>query len=499
MGVITKMVVLLTAMVLLVLTVPLAYLAERRAPGGGSAVLALVAGLCILLVASTIPAVLSNLPAHRYVEGYVWIPAIGASFSLFVDGVSLSLSLLALLLIFSVAVYSYRYMEHRSGLPTYYALTGALSLGLFGIFVTSNLLLFYFFWELILIPSYFIIGQWGGSDSYEVAFRFIIVTHAGAVLVLLGIGTAYVESASLDMFVIQTALVSAQPAMVAWMLVSLTIGFAIKLAIAPAHFWLPDTYSEAPAPMSALLGGVMTTAGAYGILRLSLGMVFPALATQSFGTIFLYVLAIFGVASALFGSLLALTENDVNRLLAYSSISHMGYVVFALSLFPNVLAVIAVVLHMVNHGLSKGLLFLSTGSVVKQTETRDMNLMSGVAMQMPLTGAGSAIAALSLGGVPPFACFISEFFIFVSAFQRIASDGFYLVPTLLLLLASVLSLAYAIRFIGNLLLGPESKHVLRRNSGSALAVIVLLAVFVVFLGVFPTILTEMIGLVNFTP
>ena len=156
--------------------------------------------------------------------------------------------------------------------------------------------------------------------------------------------------------------------------------------------------------MSALLGGIMTTAGAYGILRLSLGMVYPSIEFVPFGLTFIHILTIFGVASALFGSLLAIVEKDVNRVLAYSSISHMGYIVFGLSLFPNPLAIIAVVLHLLNHGISKGLFFLSTGEIVKQAGTRDMDMISGVGIKMPITGTSTVIAALSIGGVPPFAC-----------------------------------------------------------------------------------------------
>ena len=282
-----------------------------------------------------------------------------------------------------------------------------------------------------------------------------------------------------------------------WILIALTIGFAVKLAVVPAHIWLPDTYSESPATMSALLGGIMTTAGAYGILRLSLGMVYPSVEFLQFGLSFIHVLAIFGIATALFGSLLAIVEKDVNRVLAYSSISHMGYIVFGLSLFPNPLAIIAVVLHLLNHGVSKGLFFLSTGEIVKQAGTRDIDHISGVGARMPVTGMSTAIAALSIGGVPPLACFISEFFIFISAFQVIALDGFYIIPTLLMLSVNVFSLAYATRFIGSVVLGPMDDHTFHDPVKVIIGVLLILSAIVVIIGIFPTIFTEFISLVNF--
>ena len=497
MDVIMKMYLLLTILVIFTLAIPMTYLAERKFAGAGAYILSLASTISFIIILSLIPNVLNPANGHRYVEIYNWIPVINASFSLFLDGISLSLTIVVLLLMAGISIYSRDYMRDQKNPGQYYALVSLLSLGLVGIFITSNLLLFYFFWELILIPSYFIIGEWGGKDSYGIAFRFIIITHAGAVLVLLGIGAAFVVTNSFDMFVVQTILSAAQSSLTMWILIALTIGFAVKLAVVPAHIWLPDTYAESPAPMAALLGGVMTTAGAYGILRLSLGMVYSTLTSIVFSSSFIHVLAIFGVASALFGSLLAISEKDVNKLLAYSSISHMGYVVFGLSLFPNPLAIIAVVLHLLNHGLSKGLFFLSTGEIVKQTGTRIMDDISGVGSQMPITGTSAAIAALSIGGVPPFACFISEFFIFMGAFQVLSLDSFYLIPILLMLSVNVFSLAYSTRFVGSVLLGPVKDKTLHEKSRIIMAVVFILAAVIIMIGFMPSIFTEFIGLVSF--
>ena len=392
------------------LSIPFVYFTAKKSPKAAAIFVALIALVNIALVLTTVPTVLNN-SSHQYIESYTWISVIKTSFTLFTDGISVSVALVSLALIVAAALFSINYMAGKSHLPVYYALLCVLSVGVVGVFLTSNLLLFYFCWELMLVPAYFIIGEWGYRDSYKQAFKFFIYTHAGAVFVLLGIGATYVATGATDMFTAQTALLTASPTLVKWILVALTAGFAVKMAVIPVHMWLPDAHSEAPAPMSALLSGIIISAGAYAILRLSLGMVFPAVGI-TFGTNFLYALAIVGVLSAFFGSLIALVSTDIKRLIAYSSIAHMGYIMFGLSLFPaNVaagaavilvssLAITGTVLHIVSHAVSKGLLFLTAGGVMHQTEKRDIRKMGGLASKMPFTAVSSTIAALSIGGAP---------------------------------------------------------------------------------------------------
>jgi formate hydrogenlyase subunit 3/multisubunit Na+/H+ antiporter MnhD subunit len=269
--------------------------------------------------------------------------------------------------------------------------------------------------------------------------------------------------------------------------------------------------------MSALLSGIIISAGAYAILRLSLGMVFPAVGI-TFGTNFLYALAIVGVLSAFFGSLIALVSTDIKRLIAYSSIAHMGYIMFGLSLFPaNVaagtavilvssLAITGTVLHIVSHAVSKGLLFLTAGGVMHQTEKRDIRKMGGLASKMPFTAVSSTIAALSIGGAPPFACFISEFLIFVGAFQVIKTDSFYIIPTALMLIATVISLAYMLRFTAKIYLGQpaadelvegeEPKKVVDVSNYMKIS-LAILVVLVVLVGIYPTFFLNLIQTVRF--
>jgi formate hydrogenlyase subunit 3/multisubunit Na+/H+ antiporter MnhD subunit len=297
----------------------------------------------------------------------------------------------------------------------------------------------------------------------------------------------------------------------------------------PVHMWLPDAHSEAPAPMSALLSGVIISAGAYAILRLSFGIVFPAVGV-AFGTDFLHALAIVGIITAFFGSLLSLVANDIKRVIAYSSIAHMGYVMFGLSLFPVALAsgnpvllaaapaiaIVGTVLHLITHAASKGLFFLTAGGVMHQTEERDIRNMGGLATKMPFSAVSGTIAALSIGGAPPFACFISEFLIFVGAFQIMQLDTFYIIPTGLMLVATVLSLAYSLRFISKVFLGTakdepgaeeahktlaehikEEVHKVVDIPGYMKLSLAILVFLVVLIGIYPTFFMNLIQTVTF--
>jgi formate hydrogenlyase subunit 3/multisubunit Na+/H+ antiporter MnhD subunit len=311
------------------------------------------------------------------------------------------------------------------------------------------------------------------------------------------------------------------------------------MAVFPVHMWLPDAHSEAPAPMSALLSGVIISAGAYAILRLSFGMVFPSVGI-TFGTDFLHVLSIFGIVTAFFGSLLSLVANDIKRVIAYSSIAHMGYVMFGLSLFPvglatgnpvvlasaSGIAIVGTVLHLVTHAASKGLFFLTAGGVMHQTEKRDIREMGGLAGKMPFSAVSGAIAALSIAGTPPLACFISEFLIFVGAFQIIQTDPFYIIPTALMLIATVFSLAYSLRFISKVFLGQskdepatEVSHDAHANEnqtegketpkeaehghkivdvpGYMKAALAILVALVALIGIYPTFFMQLIQTVTF--
>ena len=492
---------LLAALVLPVVSVPFIYLAGRKSAKSAAILLAMIAVADLALVLMTVPTIL-NSSTNQYVETYQWIPVLNSNFTLFTDGLSISMAVITIVLMLTAALYSINYMKGKKNLATYYALLSLLFVGLLGVFITSNLLFFYFCWELMLVPAFFIVGGWGYKESYRASFKFFIFTHAGAVFILLGIGAIYMLTNSLDFFTAATSLLTANPEIVKWVLLALTAGFAVKMAIFPVHLWLPDSYAEAPAPMSALLGGVLTSAGAYAIIRISINTVLPSVMQLSpnFGADFLHGLAIFGVISAFFGSFVALAETDIKKVIAYSSISHMGYILFGVSLFPVQAAMTGSILHIVTHAVSKGLFFFSAGAVMNSLAIRNIKDMGGLAGKMPVTGTSSAIAALSLGGAPPFACFISEFFIFMGAFQAIQGGGsFYILPTALMLVATVLSLAYSLRFVSNVFLGPpktvEGAEGAKKKFEVPLlmqASMVILVVLVIIVGIYPGLFTNLL-------
>jgi NADH-quinone oxidoreductase subunit M len=512
--------ILLSVFAIPAISIPFVYIVGRKSEKAAAMFVALIALVSIGLVASTIPSILNS---GSYKESYTWIPTIiNTNFDLFLDGISVSIALISLALILAAAVFSVNYMHGKKNLPVYYALLCMLSVGLIGVFLTQNFILFYFCWELMLVPAYFIVGEWGYRNSYKSAFKLFIFTHAGAVFVLLGIGAIYALTGSTDMFQAQASLMRLYGFdAVKYILIALTAGFAVKMAVFPVHMWLPDAHGEAPAPMSALLSGVIISAGAYAILRLSFSIVFPAVGI-AFGTVFLEAMAIIGVITAFFGSFIALVSTDIKRLIAYSSIAHMGYIMFGLSLMPislaggymvvvgSSLAIVGTVLHIITHAASKGLFFLTAGSVMHQTEERDIRKMGGLAGKMPFTAVSGTIAALSIAGAPPFACFISEFFIFVGAFQVINGQlsSFYLIPTVLMLVATVFSLAYSLRFVSKVFLGQSKEeqaeagvnlepaahegHKILDVPNYMKAALVFLAVLVVVIGIYPTFFMNLI-------
>ncbi|HTY74970.1 MAG TPA: NADH-quinone oxidoreductase subunit M [Candidatus Nanoarchaeia archaeon] len=507
--------ILLTVLLVPLVAVPFVYLAGRKSAKYAAILLALVAAADLGLILTTVSSILNN-SGNVYSESYPWISVLNSQFTLSVDGIGISMAIVTMVLMLTAALYSINYMEGKKNLPIYYALLSLLFVGLVGVFITSNLLFFYFCWELMLVPAYFIIGGWGYKDSYKTSFKFFVFTHAGAVFVLLGIGAMFMLTGSLNFTAVQQAFLT-NPALAdtaKFVLIAVTAGFMVKMAIVPVHMWLPDAYAEAPAPMSALLGGVLTSAGAYAVIRVSIGIIFPAVAGTTFGNNFLEGLAIFGVISAFFGSFIALAETDLKRVIAYSSISHMGYILFGASLIPVGLtaagagsviqnALTGTVLHIVTHALSKGLFFLAAGGVMQVLALRNIKEMGGLAGKMPVTGTSSTIAALSLAGAPPFACFISEFLIFMGAFQVIQGNsalaGFFIIPTALMLVATVFSLGYSLRFTSLVFLG-QSKNPTVEGAKKKLEVprfmqlaMVILVVLVVIVGVYPAFFVNLIN------
>ncbi|RLE65317.1 MAG: hypothetical protein DRJ47_05410 [Thermoprotei archaeon] len=442
-----------------------------------------------------------------WMEKYWWISVItpqvkGISFTLFIDGISYLMVLTTIILFIFTTVYAMGYIEER--VDIHLALLSLLLTGLTGVFVTANLLAFYVFWEFMLVPSYFIIAKWGYRDPAKIAFLFFIYTHVGALFIILGIGLIAMLTGGAGLEILQFAqYFEAIKPYWGYIFAFLTFGFLVKMAILPVHTWLPPAHSEAPSNMSALLSGIIIEAGAYAILRISYLTVLQSAYRSGIDvTSILYSLTLLGVLTAFYGGFMALKEIDVKRIIAYSSVSHMGYVLAGLSagtfaLLNNytLLALYGAVFHLIAHAWSKGLFFLVGGSVLHQTHLRDIREMSGLMSKMPYTGICGMISMFSIGGVPPLPCFISEFMIIAGVAGIAQEVPSFLYLAVFLAIATLLSAAYTLRYFWQVFWYKRKEPTEAKEANRwMLAGMIGLAAFVVFLGILPWLFTSLISL-----
>lgn len=448
---------------------------------GAIAVLILVAVLIQFL--SILPQVMD---ASFVEETYEWAPIAGLTFGLRADRISLPIVLIIILLCTLAAIYSIAYMEHRTGLGAYFSSFLLFTVGMVGVVLATNLIEFYMFWELMLLPSYFMIAEWGYGKAKVIAFKYFIFTHVGAVFLLLGILTTYVYLGTFNMYEIPARLSAGLMSIEIQKIVviAIAIGCAVKMALWPVHTWLPDAHSEAPTPISVLLSGAMIKCGAYGIIRIALTF---------FGDAFLSlytVFAVIAIITMIYGGLMALAQTDVKRLLAYSSISQMGYIFFGISV-ATAYGLTGALFHIINHAIGKGLLFMCAGALIHQTGTRDLKELQGLAGKMPITAMAVMIGCFSLAGTPPFGGFQSEWMIFAGGFQRPEFTLF----TSVALISTLITAAYYLWFIYRVFFGPRPEK-LENVKEAPLTMIIpmlILAFLAVLLGIWPRFVTDIIA------
>jgi len=486
-----RMNILLASLTLLAISFPVVYVVGKKSAKASGMTLLLAILSSLILITLTYRDISLK---GEHLECYYWLPILGSPLTLFTDGIGLLMATTALTIMFFAVLYSLGYMSETGSLAEYYALMTLLTVGLVGIFLTSNLLVFYFCWEFMLVPTYFILIGWGGRKSIGAAFKFFIFTHAGAVAILLGIGATYFLTGTLDILEARTLISSAPKDLLFWIFLAYLGGFLTKMAIVPFHIWLPDTYVESPIPLAAILSGVVTEAGAYGILRIPFGMVLPAIINVPLIHQTFHLISVLGVISAIYGSMIALVDNNLKRIAAYSSISHMGYILFGLSLCPTVEGMTGTVLHLLTHGISKSLLFLNVGAIIKCTGQCDIRRMGGLASIMPLTSVSTAVSLLSIAGVPPLACFLSEFLIFTGGFSAGMVDGLYSITTSLMLLVTVLGLGYSIRLFGKVFFGSLNINSNPELPLTMVSSIVFLSLLTVALGIYPSPVLKLISI-----
>ncbi|MGE5567805.1 MAG: complex I subunit 4 family protein [Rhodospirillales bacterium] len=350
----------------------------------------------------------------QFVEKADWIPALGVKYMIGIDGISLLLVMLTTVIGCIAILSSWNAIQDRA--KEYYAMFLLQQTGIIGVFVSLDFFLFFVFWEVVLVPMYFIIGVWGGPRKLYAAIKFFIYTLAGGALMLLGILTLYFQH--FQQFGYYTFEISElmkltlSPAMEQWVFWAFFIGFAIKVPMFPFHTWLPDAHVEAPTAGSVVLASVLLKMGTYGFIRFSL----PLLPNASINAVIVQVLVALSLIGIIYGALVSLMQQDWKKLVAYSSVSHLGFCtlgIFALN--PNGLA--GSVIQQINHGISTGMLFLVVGIAYERRHTRDFKEYGGLGHVMPVYAIVAAIAMLSSAGLPLLNGFIGEFTILQGAFE----------------------------------------------------------------------------------
>ncbi|MHA1654574.1 MAG: complex I subunit 4 family protein [Candidatus Thorarchaeota archaeon] len=427
-------------------------------------------------------------------EALAWSQFLG-EFGLFLDGIAFPITFAVVVLGFLSVVYAVGYTEHSENKPTFFANLLFFIMGMQWVTLATNLVEFFMAWELMLVPSYFLILFWGLPETRKrTAMKFWLYTQSGALAILVGFALIYLFAGSFVLADIQAALLSeAALSTLKLIFILLAAGFLVKMAVFPIHWWLPPVHAEAPTPVSVLLSGAMIETGAYALARFGTIMLGPAAAALS-----IWITAL-GVLTMFYGGFMALAQVDIKRLLAYSSVSQMGYVLFALGVMATY-GLEGGLFHLINHAFSKGLLFMTAGAVIHQTGTRDINEMGGLSNKMPVTAFTAAVGAFSIAGSPPLSGFASEWMMFYGGFQAamVSESGIgslpFFVLAILAVSSSILSAGYMLRFVWRVFLGPvpETMESVSEAGRSMTLPMVVLGALIVLFGIFPGIALDVI-------
>jgi len=432
----------------------------------------------------------------QFVEQVSWIKALGAQYYLGVDGLSMPLLLLTTFLGFVAVFVSWKI---QTRVKEYYIWLLLLETGILGVFASVDLLLFFLFWEVELIPMYMLISVWGGGRREYSAIKFVTYTLFGSAFMLAGILTLYfhTDPHTFDMLEIARGNAWAAgtiPFTAIFFLIFLA--FAIKLPIVPLHTWLPDAHTDAPTAVSVMLAGVLLKMGSYGMVRLVAGYGEGAL-VPNVADSYSLLLVIFAVVSVLYGAAATMRQTDLKRLIAYSSVSHMGFVllgIFAL----NQVSITGATLQMVSHGLISGLLFAMVGLVYDKTHQRQIPLLGGLARQMPVIAVVFSIAGLAALGLPTTVGFAAEFITFVGSYGLAGSTEVFVgikAAVVIAILGIVIGAGYILWMLERVFYrDPKPEY---DGSGDAdwmeKAYIFAMVAVIILFGVRPSILTDMIG------
>lgn len=416
-------------------------------------------------------------PGFHLTVTKAWVPALGIDYRIGVDGLSLVLVVLTTLLTSISILASYEYIKKNEKL--FYAFMLMLETGMIGTFVALDLFLFFLFWELMLVPMYFIIGIWGGKDRIYASIKFFLYTAFGSALMLLVIFylyfAAHQQLGELSFSFEHLTKLTLDPITQNWLFFAFILAFLIKMPLFPFHTWLPYAHTEAPTAGSVILAGILLKTGVYGFLRFAVPF-FPAAAVE-----FTPLLMLLSIIGLIYGALIAMVQHDVKKLVAYSSVSHMG-ILLAGILAWNVQGIQGGIIQMINHGLSTGGLFLIVGMIYERRHTRQISEFGGIAKVMPTFAVFFMIFTLSSIGLPGLNGFVGEFLILTGL---AGASIFWLV---LAATGVVLGAAYMLMLYQKMMFGPirnPENEKLTDLSNREVLVLIPIAVLCFIIGMFP--------------
>lgn len=480
----------LTILVFLPLAGSLAVMLQGKKPAlcRVTALVVLLGELClaagIAFLTPLEPASSGSLPGYFFVEDLPWIETFGIRYLLAMDGISLLMVLLTSFLATLAVLFSWESITER--VAPYYGLLLLATCGILGVFLALDLFLFYLFWEVMLIPLFFLICIWGKGQRVTSALRFFLYTVGGSLLMLLaiiGLYLAHGTATGVYTFALPELLhTPLDPLQSCLLFAAFLLAFAVKTPIFPLHGWLPDAYCDAPTAATLLLAGLMAKTGVYGLIRFAYPL-FPDAALLL--TPLLSALAVVGIVYA---SWLAFAQTDIKRLVAYSSFGHMGFIVLGIAAWTPV-SLSGSVIQMVNHGITTGALFLMVGMLEKRTGCRDSASFGGLWGKVPIFGGLFLLFSLATLGLPGLNNFVGEFLILAGAFRV------FPLAAVFALVGIVLVLIYTLRLMQNLLFGAErTHHEMADLSGREVVILGSLALAVIVLGVYPAPVLDLIRL-----
>lgn len=416
----------------------------------------------------------------QFVEKYDWIPALGISYYVGIDGINLLLVILTAFLSALCVLAAWKGIV--KGVKGFFISLLLLETGMLGVFCALDLFLFYIFWEGMLIPMYFIIGIWGGENRIYATFKFVLYTMAGSALMLVGIIYLYFyNGGSFDLMNLYATVnanpIAARPQF--WLFLAFFVAFAIKVPLFPFHTWLPDAHVEAPTVGSVILAGVLLKMGTYGLVRFCLPL-FPQASVE-----FMPFIAVLSLIGIIYGALVAMVQPDLKKLIAYSSVSHLGFVVLG-SFAMTHQGLEGGILQMINHGLSTGALFLIVGMIYERRHTRMIADFGGLSRQIPIFATCFMIVTLSSIGLPGLNGFIGEFLVLIGTF---VSDMPYaklyaVLGAIGVILAAVYMLWMFQRVMFGELKNPENQKI-ADLSGRELAIMLPIIALIFWIGFYP--------------